>query len=170
MKQKITLNELLGLSPIETYMGYCKLNNRLYDGDGTDPFEVYIKDPDAINNNWMLHHNGTTNFRYFPVGKDIALNFVRVFDKKNIWLLTSIKHISKRLNVKDAIGYEAQEIPGYSKYFGRVLIKYDKDNQNPRVPYSKIAESRVIAVLPENCDLKKVIGAILNIEEEKVNE
>ena len=57
----------------------------------------------------------------------------------NSWLLTTVKRITKILpNVKNGIGYEAEEIEQYQKYYGRVIVKYHNTNRTPVRLYEKI--------------------------------
>ncbi|WP_293392287.1 GIY-YIG nuclease family protein, partial [Phascolarctobacterium sp.] len=94
----------------------------------------YKQNPDAINNVWLLWYS---NRRYFPnVGK---LAICLVYIGGDSWLLTTVKRITKILpNVKNGIGYEAEEIEQYQKYYGRVIVKYHNTNRTPVRLYEKI--------------------------------
>lgn len=159
MMNKITLNDLLGLTPIEIYSANVKLNHRAsdanYNDPSTDPLEVFLKDPDELNQDWLLKR---TQKKFFKDGQDVAMNFVRINDsKKNIWLLTSIVHITKRYRLSNGLyGYEADVMEEFSKFFGRVIIKYDRDNLGPYAPYRKIKDAKVVAIIPKDCDIRKV--------------
>lgn len=125
---KILLNDLLS---INEDLVRVKLNQ--YNGE-EDPRELYKQNPDAINNVWLLWYS---NRRYFPnVGK---LAICLVYIGGDSWLLTTVKRITKILpNVKNGIGYEAEEIEQYQKYYGRVIVKYHNTNRTPVRLYEKI--------------------------------
>lgn len=162
---KISLNDLLQFTISEMYMCNAKLNHKASDADpnnpAADPLNVFLEDPEKLNKEWLLKR---TTYKYFKDGQDIALNFVRITKfKKNIWLLASIMHITKRSRGADGMySYNAEVMEEYSKYFGRVVIKYDKDNQNPYVDYRKLKDSKVLAILPEKCDIKKAIELLFD--------
>jgi hypothetical protein len=80
--------------------------------------ELYKQNPDRVNIEWFLWHE---NRRYFHKGQ-IAICFLRI--STDTWLLTTIKRINKELNVSCGIGYEAEEVEKYKKYFGRIVVKY----------------------------------------------
>lgn len=135
---KILLNDLLN---INEDLVRVKLNQ--YNGE-EDPRELYKQNPDAINNVWLLWYS---NRRYFPdVGK---LAICLVYLGGDLWLLTTIKRITKILpNVKNGIGYEAEEIEQYQKYYGRVIVKYHNTNRTPVRFYEKIKnELEVVEIL-----------------------
>lgn len=135
---KILLNDLLSISED---LVRVKLNQ--YNGE-EDPRELYKQNPDAINNGWLLWYS---NRRYFPdVGK---LAICLVYLGGDSWLLTTVKRIKKILpNVKNGIGYEAEEIEQYQKYYGRVIVKYHNTNRTPVRFYEKIKnELEVVEIL-----------------------
>ncbi len=113
--QRILINDLLQLSDEDICNTRLKLN--VFNGD-TDPLEEYKKKPDKINVDWLLWHNQR---RYFRKGQ-IAICLLYLYDDK--WLLTTIKKITKELDVVDNVGFEAEELKEYSKYFGRLVLKY----------------------------------------------
>ncbi len=59
--------------------------------------------------------------RYFHTGQ-IAICLLYLYDDK--WLLTTIKRITKEIDVVDDVGFEAEEIEEYRKYYGRLVLKY----------------------------------------------
>ena len=163
MNNKLSLNDLLGFTTSEVYFANIKLNNKASESDPdnpmADPLNVFLTNPDELNRDWLLKK---TQRKYFKDGQDIALNFIRITEaKKNIGLLTSIVHITKRSRGSDGMySYEAEVMEEFSKFFGRLVVKYDRDNQNPYAPYRKIKDAKVVAILPENCDIRKVTDAM----------
>ena len=163
MNNKLSLNDLLGFTTSEVYFANIKLNNKASESDPdnpmADPLNVFLTNPDELNRDWLLKK---TQRKYFKDGQDIALNFIRITEaKNNIGLLTSIVHITKRSRGSDGMySYEAEVMEEFSKFFGRLVVKYDRDNQNPYAPYRKIKDAKVVAILPENCDIRKVTDAM----------
>lgn len=114
---KIFLNDILNISRSEIQDTRIKFN--IYNGY-TDPLELYKENPEQVNTTWFLWHDSR---RYFHSGQ-IAICFLRI--TTDTWLLTTIKRIIKELDVgsEGGIGYEAEEIETYKKYFGRIVVKY----------------------------------------------
>lgn len=102
--------------------------------DDKDPLEEYTFDPEKVNTYYFFHRS---NKRYFNVGQ-IAMCFLRI--NKDLWLLTSIKKITKEFNVVNGINYEGEELEKYKKFFGRLVIKYHKTMQNQGFFYSRVYE------------------------------
>lgn len=94
----------------------------------------YKINKDSVNEDWFLWR---TNKRNYKVGQ-IAICLVRIYET-NEWLLTSIKEITEELDVRDTKGFEGKELEQYKKYFGKVLIKFDKDFQQGCVRYGTVA-------------------------------
>lgn len=114
---KILLNDILCFS--ESEIADVRIKFNIYNGY-TDPLELYKENPDKVNVEWFLWHE---NRRYFHEGQ-LAICFLRT--STDTWLLTTIKKITKELDVSPdgGIGYEAVEVEKYRKYFGRILVKY----------------------------------------------
>ena len=69
------------------------------------------------------------------------------------WLLTTIKRITKDLDVNEGINYEGEELEEYRKYFGRVILKFHKTFQTQCREYGSICdELEVLEVLPSLFD------------------
>lgn len=114
------LNDLLQFSPGEIPSVRVKFN--IWNGSH-DPLELYKEDPDMVNTQWFLWHDER---RYFHTGQT-AICFLRI--TTDTWLLTIIKKITRELPVTGAIGYDADEVETFKKYFGRVLVKYHNTNK-----------------------------------------
>jgi hypothetical protein len=138
--KRIMLNDLLRFSADELWNIRVKMN--VFDGT-TNPLDEYKENPDLVNINWLLYHKKR---RYFGVGQ-IAICLLKLsYDR---WLLTTIKRITKLLDVEYGIGYEAEELGEYSQLFGRVVIKYHNDAQCIGKRFDSIMdELEVIEVFP----------------------
>lgn len=69
-----------------------------------------------------------------------------LYDDK--WLLTTIKRITKELDVVDDVGFEAEEIEEYHKYYGRLVLKYYNTKRGMGRTYdSMMDELEVIEIL-----------------------
>ncbi len=137
--KKILLNDLLNLDEKEIKKAKVKFN--LYNGK-ENPLDLYKKDPESINTSWLLWHK---NARYFNEGQ-IAICLLRL--SYDVWLLTTVKKITKKLDVFNDIGYEAQEIREYEKFFGRIVVKYHNTNRTIGRNFNNISsELEVIEIL-----------------------
>ncbi len=113
--KKILLNDLLRFNEEELWNIRVKMN--VHDGT-TNPLDDYKANPDYINTGWFLFHKKR---RYFRIGQ-IAICLLKIdYDR---WLLTTIKRITKYLDVENGVGYEAEELEEYTQLYGRVVIKY----------------------------------------------
>ncbi|WP_341302831.1 GIY-YIG nuclease family protein [Lysinibacillus sp. FSL H8-0500] len=114
---EILLNDLLKFDDNSIANVKIKFNQR--DGHN-DPMELYKENPDVINNQWLFWRNKT---RYFSVGQ-IAICFLKL--SPDTWLLTTIKKVTNELNRLEGINYEGEELPQYSQYYGRIIVKFHK--------------------------------------------
>ena len=139
--EKILLNDILKFDQDEINNTRIKFN--IYNGY-TDPLELYKENPDEVNIRWFLWHDSR---RYFHSGQT-AICFLRV--ATDTWLLTTIKHIIKELDVgqEGGIGYDAEDVDTYKKYFGRILVKYHNTNKSMgRTFESVMQELEVLEIL-----------------------
>lgn len=136
----IILNDLLNFTDEE-------INNvkiRFNQSNGiVEPMELYQQNPELINTDYFLWRKEQ---KYFKEGQ-IAICLLKLtFDT---WLLTTIKQITKDLNVIDNINYEAYEIEKYKKYYGRVILKFHKTFQSQGVLYANIHKDLIVnQILP----------------------
>ena len=136
---KILLNDLLQFSPSELPDVRIKFN--IYNGY-EDPLELYQEDHDKVNVEWFLWHDER---RYFHAGQT-AICFLRI--GADIWLLTTIKRITRELPVTGGVGYSADEVEKFQKYFGRVVVKYHNTNKGMgRIYASVMDELEVLEIL-----------------------
>lgn len=150
MENTIRINDLLNLSDEEMANVKIKFNQ---DNGEEDPMEVYVHDPNLINNQWLFWRNKQ---RYFEVNQ-IAVCFLKL--SYDTWLLTTIKRVTKELGVFEGINYEGEEIKKFKKFFGRVVIKYHKKTQGQGY-YAKtiIDDLEVLEVLPSLFDGERFKG------------
>ena len=137
---KIYLNNLLHFDQVN----YGNIKIKFNQSNGyDDPMELYQSNPDIVNNQWLFWRNKQ---RYFYVGQ-IAICFLKL--SYDTWLLTTIKKVTKELNVYDGINYEGEELEEYKSYFGRVVIKYRKTFQQQGRYYGEICDDlEVQQILP----------------------
>lgn len=137
--EKILLNDLLNFN--EKEIKNVKIKFNLYNGKEI-PLELYKNDPESINTTWLLWHKKT---RYFYEGQ-IAICLLRL--SYDAWLLTTVKKITKKLDVVNGIGYEAQEIEEYKKFFGRIVVKYHNSTRTIGRKFNNISsELEVVEIL-----------------------
>ena len=140
----INIDDLLKLSGRADTDVKIKFNQH---NGNDDPMELYLKDPDVVNKQWLFWRNKQ---RYFNVGQ-IAICLLKL--SYDTWLLTTVKRVTKELGVYDGINYEGEEIAEYSKYFGRVIIKYHKTTQTQGMHYNTVYdELEVLEILPSIFD------------------
>lgn len=138
---KIMINDLLQITEGELENTRIKFN--IFNGE-SDPLDLYKENPDKINIDWFLWNEKR---HYFSEGQ-CAICFLRI--TTDTWLLTTIKKITKVLDVEGGIGYDAEEIPEYKKYFGRVLVKYHNTNVGMGRKYESVMNDlEVLQVLNE---------------------
>lgn len=136
----IMLNDLLRFTADEIDNAKIRFNQA--SGDFV-PLEQYLANPYEINSKAFLW---TRKQKFFKEGQ-IAIALLRM--TPDTWLLITIKHIDKVLDVDDGLGYEATELEQYRKYYGRVIIKYHKTMQAQGVYYKNIYKDLVVnQILP----------------------
>jgi len=142
--KKILLNDLLHFP--KELLENAKIRFNQYDSL-EDPMELYLKDPEIVNSQWLFWR---TKQRYFKVGQ-IAVCLLKL--SSDTWLLTTIKRITKELDVLNGINYEGQELDEYQQYYGRVIIKYHKTAQTQGINYATISSDlEVLQLLPTTFD------------------
>lgn len=148
MENKIKLNDLLKIDDLTNVKIKFNQNN-----GWDEPMDMYMKNPDIINNQWLFWRSER---RYFYVG-EIAICVLKL--SYDMWLLTTIKRVTKELDVKNGINYEGEELEEYSQFYGRVIIKFRKTFQTQcRKTESIMDELEVVQVLPSIFDGKDFPG------------
>ncbi len=142
--KKILLEDLLHF-PAEQ-LGDVKVRFNQHNSSD-DPMELYLKDPEIVNTRWLFWR---TKQRYFNVGQ-IAICLLKL--SVDTWLLTTIKRITKDLDVVGGINYEGIELEEYRQYYGRIIVKYHKTAQAQGMFYSTIQNDlEVLQLLPTTFD------------------
>lgn len=144
MIKPLYLNDLLQLSSEDLNRAKIKFNQ--YNGE-IAPMEVYLRNPDEVNNGWLFWR---AKRRYFNVG-EVAICLFQL--SWNTWLLSTIKEVTHELGVNNGINYEGAELQNYQPYFGRVVVKYRKTHQTQVVFANNIInELEVEQILPSVFD------------------
>lgn len=140
MAEKIKLNDLLNLSNEELKTVKVRFNQ----SNGIeDPMDLYLKNPEIVNNQWFLWR---TKSKLFKVG-EVAICLLKL--SSDTWLLTTIKKITEDLDVCDSINYKAEELEKYNKFYGRVILKYHKTVQTQVMYLGTVKdELEVLEILP----------------------
>lgn len=138
---KIMLNDLLHFDAAEVPNVRVKFNiSNGYD----DPLDLYKTNPDDVNVTWFLWHDDR---RYFNVGQT-AICLLKL--RGDQWLLTTIKKITRLLDVTDGVGYDADEVKEYEQYFGRLVVEYHNPCRTMGRKYENVMdELEVVQILNE---------------------
>lgn len=112
-----------------------------------DPMELYRNNPDIVNTQWLFW-NGKK--RYFRVGQ-IAVCLLKIsYDK---WLLTTIKRVTKDLQISGGISFEGEELEQYKAFYGRVIVQYHKASMAQGRYFSEIQDELIVnQILPDVFD------------------
>ena len=138
---KIMLNDLLRFDTAEVPNVRVKFN--IYNGYD-DPLDLYKMNPDEVNVTWFLWHDDR---RYFNVGQT-AICLLKL--RGDQWLLTTIKKITRLLDVTDGVGYDADEVKEYEQYFGRLVVEYHNPCRTMGRKYENVMdELEVVQILNE---------------------
>lgn len=120
---------------------------------GEEPKDIYQNNPDKINNEWLFWREDT---RYFSEGQ-IAVCLIDLKDDR--WLLTTIKEVTRELNVKNGINYIGKEIEKFKPYFGRVIVKFHKTYRGQSFYFGTVQDKlEVLQILPTLYDGDDFIG------------
>lgn len=142
--KKILLADLLHIPADQIENVKVRFNQH---NDSEDPMDLYLRNPEVVNTQWLFWR---TKQRYFNVGQ-IAVCLLKL--SADTWLLTTIKRVTKELDVTDGINYEGEELQEYRQYYGRVIIKYHKTAQTQGMFYSTVRdELEVLQLLPTTFD------------------
>lgn len=131
----LKINDLLRIPPCDIDKVKIKFNQPSPD---EDPLELYRKNPDIVNTQWLFWREQR---RYFYEGQ-IAVCFLKIgWDK---WLLTTIKKITKDLNVEGGISYDGYELQEYKSYYGRLIIQFHKTFQTQGIYYKNVCDELIV--------------------------
>jgi hypothetical protein len=144
--EAIKLNDILGLKSLDN----IKIRFILMVEDNWNPVKL-IKSENVHKLLEGQYWNYTKNKSY-KIGQT-TIGFVRMNNTENLWLLFHVGIITKDLNIFNGVGYEHEILDNYSKYFGRLIIKYDNKSQNlVRNAESVIDDCEVMQILPDTFD------------------
>lgn len=136
----ILLQDLLHLTEEECARAKVKFN--IYNGE-ENPLDIFKNEPETLNTQWLFWNKRR---KYFKVGQ-IAICLVRIEDDK--WLLSTVKTVTKDLDVQYGIGFEGKELARVSEFFGRVIVRYHKTHQGQGIYYNNVIDKlEVVQVLP----------------------
>ena len=143
-KMYIKLNDLLRIPDLESSNVKVRFNQ--HDGYN-DPMDLYLSNPEIVNSQWLFWRNKQ---RFFKVGQ-IAICLMKLSNDE--WLLTTIKRVTKELDITNGINYLGEELKEYEQYFGRVKIKYHRTSQSQGMYYNTVRdELEVLEILPNMFD------------------
>lgn len=140
----LLLKDLLNFSDEE--IGRVKVKFNQYDGKN-DPMDLYKNNPEIVNNEWLFWNEKQ---RYFKVGQ-IAVCFLKL--SYDLWLLTTIKQITKDLGVNGGINYEGIEVEKYRPMFGRVIVQHHKTYMAQGRYFADLQNELIVnQILPDQFD------------------
>lgn len=140
----ILLKDLLRFSDDELANVKIKFNQHNgYD----DPMDLYRSNPEIINTQWLFWNEKR---RYFYEGQ-IAVCFLKL--SYDMWLLTTIKRVTKDLGISSGVSFEGKEIEKYKPFFGRVIVQYHKTSMAQGRYFSELQDELVVnQILPDVYD------------------
>ena len=70
-----------------------------------------------------------------------------------MWLLTTIKRVTKDLGISGGVSFEGEEIETYKPFFGRVIVQYHKTSMAQGRYFSELQDELVVnQILPDVYD------------------
>ncbi|MCR1878978.1 GIY-YIG nuclease family protein [Lactobacillus reuteri] len=139
-EKQLTLNQLLNLDNQQLSVAKVKFNQN--NGE-VEPINDFLNDPEMVNNQWLFWRNKN---RYFNVG-DLAICLIKL--RNDQWLLTTIKKVTKELDVTKGVNYEGQELAEYKALYGRVVLQYHKGHQVQVRKFQGIEDQLIVSqILP----------------------
>lgn len=117
--EQIMLNELLGFSALDV----VKIRFLQSHSEGGNPLELFNTKREEMRG-WLLWNYSKKSFKQ----GNVVIGFVRL--GRDMWLLFDVVKITKYLNVHHGVGYEAEPLRDYSKFVGRVIVRFKNKSQN----------------------------------------
>lgn len=140
--QGLLLKDLLRFSEEELNRVKIKFNQH----NGFDnPMDLYKNNPEIVNTQWLFWN---TKQRYFDVGQ-IAICLLKL--SYDLWLLTTIKLVTKDLGVSGGISFEGEEIERFQPLFGRVIVQYHKTSQSQGRWFASLQDELVVNQILPDC-------------------
>jgi hypothetical protein len=121
--QNIVLKDIIGLSDADLKNTKIRLINN---HENVNVIDLFLNSPEEINTNWLFWNYSRAEFKE----GQIIIGLCRLENGGDFYLLTTVKRITKDLNVRNGIAYEGIELTEYKKYYGRVIVKYHNTVQN----------------------------------------
>ena len=119
----IVLKDIIGLSDADLKNTKIRLINN---HENVNVIDLFLNNPEEINTNWLFWNYSRAEFKE----DQIVIGLCRMDNGGDFYLLTTIKRVTKDLNVRNGIAYEGTELAEYKKYYGRVVVKYHNTVQN----------------------------------------
>lgn len=140
--QGLLLKDLLRFSEEELNRVKIKFNQH----NGFDnPMDLYKNNPEIVNTQWLFWN---TKQRYFDV-RQIAICLLKL--SYDLWLLTTIKLVTKDLGVSGGISFEGEEIERFRSLFGRVIVQYHKTSQSQGRWFTSLQDELVVSQILPDC-------------------
>ena len=140
----ILLKDLLRFSDNELANVKIKFNQH---NGSEDPMDLYRSNPETINTQWLFWNEKR---RYFYEGQ-IAVCFLKL--SYDMWLLTTIKRVTKDFGISGGVSFEGKEIEKYKPFFGRVIVQYHKTSMAQGRYFSELQDELVVnQILPDVYD------------------
>jgi hypothetical protein len=142
---KIYLNEILRLEDLEN----VKIRfNLMFEGNW-NPIEIFKNGDVEVLNKGQYHNN---NKRSYKIGQ-VTVGLIKIRPDDDLWLLFHVGRVTKDLNVLGGPGYEYEPLNEYSKYLGRIIVRFKNKSQTMiRYANTVIDECEVTQILPDIFD------------------
>ena len=138
----LKLNDILRIKEEDVWKVRVKFN--VHSG-WEHPLDVYKTNPELINTQWLLWRSDK---KYYPNEGILAVSLIPV--GWDLWLLTTVKRITKILDVTDDIGYEGEELTEYKSLYGRLVVKYHKSTRQGVRTLNSVADELIVhELLPD---------------------
>lgn len=150
--ESIKLNDILQLDNLNN----VKIRFNLMFRQNWNPIEIFKNgDISAMLEGQYWNYNKNKSYK---VGQ-ITVGLVKIKPNEDFWLLFHIGKVTNDLNKLNGIGYEYEDLIGYRKYVGRLIVKYKNTSQNMiRNAESVINDCEVAQILPDTFDNDKFPG------------
>ena len=122
-KQNILLKDIIDLSDADIKNTKIRL---ISNHENINVIDLFLNNPEEINTNWLFWNYSRAEFKE----DQIVIGLCRMDNGGDFYLLTTIKRVTKDLNIRNGIAYEGVELAEYKKYYGRVVVKYHNTVQN----------------------------------------
>ena len=138
---KILLNDLLQLEDLSN----VKIRFNLMFEDHWNPADLYKnRDFSTLERGQYWNYNTKKSFKE----GQITIGLLRLYD--DLWLLFHIGKVTKDLDTFNGVGYEYESLAPFTKYSGRLIVKFKNKAQTMiRKASSVIDHCEIHKILPE---------------------